>query len=153
MNTSKIRLWIAQKKYMYRKSRRLRRIEKAIGIKLRPDQRAVVMSDDYPDFYGWERHSGKTVAACMWTLLNRSREIVIERELAKLNPGRAASIKFHDRVKAVPDPDADTMQRYISTLSVLRDMKIKCAAHGIQVCDVRVMHQYPNRGGSGWRIM
>ena len=147
MKKRKMKLWFFRARYIFRKARKLRRIEKAVGIRLRQDQRAVVMSDNYPDFYGWERGSGKTVAACMWTLLNRPYEVVIEKELSKLDPGRTYSMTYYNRLKAVPDPDADTVKRYMNTLNVLRAMKKQCVDHNVHVCDIRVMHASRHGGG------
>ena len=126
-------------------SERLNAIEKATEIRLTPQQREAVLSTEPPDFTAWGRASGKTTAACIWTLLHRKEPITWEEEKRLIfDPDSPESIenllidkKFFVNKRAIPDKDG---YKTYATFRFLQDryleLKLKCLRHGIQTCPV-----------------
>lgn len=90
-----------------KKRRRLRKMERTLGIRLKKWQAKAVMMDGNPicELGKWDRRSGKTWCACLWTMLNAEEDISI-RELKKA----VRYFEKHDPdlklPPALPDPDA-----------------------------------------------
>ena len=57
--------------YRLKLARRLRKMEKALNLRLRDDQRALVLDPNPPnELHEWPRRSGKTTCACLHLLLH-----------------------------------------------------------------------------------
>ena len=113
---------------------RLKKIENAIGLHLMPMQREVCLNPQRPVFKsedGWGRGSGKTLTACVWTLMWRKEPIYFDREQMKLVPSKRVALA--DKVPAIPDADANTYQRLEYLYRLYLRLSISCIRHGIQV--------------------
>ena len=114
---------------------RLRKIEKATGIKLYKWQRQIVLRDDTVYVYG-KRRSGKTITAVFWTLLWREDPIYINRERMKLDGEFRPSLRG-DQYPAIPDPDAIDCRSLDFTISEYVKYAGMCREHGIKVAEVK----------------
>lgn len=122
---------------------RLRKIEKAIGIRLTKRQRKTALNPDVPDMSSWGRGSGKTVTACIWTLMWREKPIRMKYELMKI--GRdldddclnewMQGFRFEERKRAIPDPDAYRYNwiRFKHTWKLLFEYRRRCVEKKIRV--------------------
>lgn len=102
---------------------RLWRICRAVGIrKLTAPQKRVLLSGNAEELWQWERRSGKTLTACLYTLLYQKTPIRLSRQ--SLHP-------------AIPDPDGAINGRAgLFTTNMFRDMHARCMRAGIKVCDI-----------------
>lgn len=114
---------------------RLRKIEKATGIKLYKWQRQIVLCDDTVYVYG-KRKSGKTITAVFWTLMWREDPIYINRERMKLDGLLHPSLRG-DQYPAIPDPDAIDCRSLDFTISEYVKYAGMCREHGIKVAEVK----------------
>lgn len=116
--------------------RRLRSIEKAIGMKLYWRQRRVVFSPKRPDLEEWRRASGKTIAACVWVLMWRREPIDFDVERHKTNGTTSHAYITLYGLRAFPDPDAYVSNIQLTfTINEFLRLKFKCMDAGIDVCD------------------
>ena len=114
---------------------KLLKMQRATGIKLTKKQRKVALNPSYPNIRGWDRQSGKTVAAIFWTLLWWDKPISYNRELSKLIC--RDGMREKDRKLAIPDPDirnATTLK--FSLLEYIRYAEM-CEAKKINVAQKR----------------
>lgn len=92
--------------------RRLRKITKAIGIKLTKRQKEVALNPDWPNMKYWGQGTGKTVTACIWTLMWRKKPIKLRVEVMKIcrspNDMALQGFSLENRRQFIPDPDAYT---------------------------------------------
>ena len=107
-------------------SRKLRRMERALGIKLTPTQRAAVLSPERPSFAHWGRATGKSLCAALWLLLHTKGEVDF----------------FQCRIESrLPDPDMHLSRAVqIWTYRNLYDIYQKVHSAGIKTCTVVPPH-------------
>lgn len=112
---------------------RLRKIEKAIGMRMNRWQRKFVLDPNCRQPMPGGRANGKTVAACVWMLLHEKGPVRIGR----ITDGsdRYSTYYMHDtRPCFIPDPDIKVSRRAASyTVRTLLEMREKCKARGIEV--------------------
>ena len=119
----------------WRAKRRLKRIEKATGIRLMPHQREIALIRDRPVFdYTWGRGRGKTTASVFWALMWRAKPIEMINEQNKLH--KEISIGLTEKLPAIPDHDATNYNRLRYTLQQYIYYSVKCTQKGIQVATV-----------------
>ena len=121
----------------HKAKKRLKKIEGAIGIKLMPRQREVCLNPQRPIFRvedGWGRASGKSVAACVWTLMWRKEPIYFDMEQMKLVPERR--MWMEDKIPAIPDIDATNYQRLDYLYRMYMGFCASCTQHGVEVATV-----------------
>ena len=107
---------------------KLRKIEKAIDIKLNRRQRKAILNSNRPTFQDWGRASGKTITSCIWTMIWHQEPISILREERVLNPQR-----WHEYIQTIPDPNADNLRRMRYTLGYYGMLVEKCLDAGIEI--------------------
>ena len=116
--------------------KRLKKIEKAIGKRMMPRQREIVLNKNRPVFdCSWGRGSGKSITAVVWTLMWRKEPIDRAKEQALLNIQRALGIS--NKLPAIPDPDATDYRRLMYTLTTYMKFSVECTQAGIEVSTVR----------------
>ncbi len=124
---------------------KLRRMEKAIGIKLTRIQRKEVLRQTYPMTYNWPRRSGKSLCACLWILLHRKEPI---RYVTMHDP---SVFPNWDRINkySIPDPDNGiSREAERLTYKMLMGFKRDCDRKHIKTCEVIPMNNI-NRSALG----
>lgn len=118
---------------------KLRRICKELGLKYTFRQKRLILSPQRPMGLGlWKRGSGKTTAACLWTLLHAEGPIDIHSAVAN----------YPWSMFPVPDPDLMSYKaRAVFTGKVLAELSCALRKAGISVAPV---YGYPQHryGGS-----
>lgn len=128
-----MRLIVKFKEWKWKRER-LRSIEEAVGMKLRWRQRRVVLNPRYPDLSKWKRRSGKTTAACIWTLMWRDLSIDFDEERRKIKGHETAG--FARSKRAIPDPDGyESVKRLSFLINTFLRMKFMCMDAGVDVCN------------------
>ena len=125
--------------------RKIRKIEKALGLTFNEMQRRALMIDREPtQLFLWNRQTGKTLTACLWVLLHVKGPIKTRTELDTI---RTYFSPYPCRRKfVIPDPDvALNLQAANHTIDMLVELERICRAKGIRVC--RVIDNRPNRRG------
>ena len=113
---------------------RLKKIEKATGIKLKKWQKKIAINPDRPHIVG-KRGSGKTTAAVFWSLLWWDKPISICQERTKLTlrPGMTDNYRNF----AVPDPDIRDYGSLLFTLNEYNKYQRMCLVDQIQTADIK----------------
>ena len=104
---------------------RLWKICRACGIKkLYKRQLDVLLSGKNDDLYQWGRGTGKTITACLYTLLYQKEPIKLSRTM--LNP-------------AIPDPDGH-INGHVGRFVTDEFIRLHglCRRAGVKVCDIYV---------------
>ena len=116
---------------------RLRRIERAIGVRLSKEQRQIVLCPDRPYITG-ERRSGKSLTACMWVLMHRKEPIIMREELNVYSRNQRFEPMggYKPQPFAVPDPDLGRREMAVWCLNNLADKWEKCKRKKIPVFDL-----------------
>lgn len=117
---------------------RLNAIEKATELHLTPHQREAILSPQRPTFDTWGRCSGKTTAACLWTLLHREAPILWkEEERFIFDPNDPKAVDWLPFINRRAIPDEDGYRTYLGFRFLQQtyiDLKLKCLRNGIQTC-------------------
>lgn len=130
--------WIQKIAEAIRVRIRLRKIEKAIGMKMNRWQREFILYQN-PAITApmvitmpGGRQNGKTVAACVSVLMYREKPLRMRRALRDYR-----SVRFGLEPPPIPDPDCEiSIRAYENTLYVLSELHAKCRAKGIKVFDL-----------------
>ena len=117
-----------------RARRRLRRMERAVRVRLTPEQRKKVLCPDRP-FISGDRRTGKTLTACMWLLYHRKEPLIIRNELNAYSRDIRYQNPF-SRGFLIPDPDVKNRNTATHCMCCLLDMWEKCKKKKIPVFDV-----------------
>ena len=122
---------------------RLRKITKAIGIRMTKRQKKAALDPDGPDMTGWGRGSGRTVTACIWTLMWRKKPIRLKYEMVKIGRDltddylneKLQGFRFEEKKRAIPDPDAYqyNWQVFKHTWNLLCEYRRRCVEKKIRV--------------------
>ena len=130
--------WIQKIAEAIRVRIRLRKIEKAIGMKMNRWQRKFILYQN-PAITApmvitmpGGRQNGKTVAACVSVLMYREKPLRMRQALRGYR-----SAQFGLEPPPIPDPDCEiSVRAYEHTLYVLRELHAKCREKGIKVFDL-----------------
>lgn len=130
--------WIQKIAEAIRVRIRLRKIEKAIGMKMNRWQRKFILYQN-PAITApmvitmpGGRQNGKTVAACVSVLMYREKPLRMRRALRDYR-----SVRFGLEPPPIPDPDCEiSIRAYENMLYVLSELHAKCRAKGIKVFDL-----------------
>lgn len=136
--------WIQKIAEAIRVRIRLRKIEKAIGMKMNRWQRKFILYQN-PAITApmvitmpGGRQNGKTVAACVSVLMYREKPLRMRRALRDYR-----SVRFGLEISQIPDPPKRpgpdcviSKGAYEYTLYVLSELHAKCRAKGIKVFDL-----------------
>lgn len=109
--------------------RRLRKMEKALGLSLSPMQRVLVLNPKPPrELERWPRRSGKTTCACLHMLLHAPLTARYSRDEA---------------LQLLPDPDA----RKTATMDVLTYERLYHMSRKLQLAEIRTCVLLPPMPG------
>lgn len=117
--------------------KKIRAMEKAANIELRPDQKEIVQNPGYPLFQliRMTRCWGKTTVAAFWTLTHEDAPVFMDSE-AKMWSELRNSVLVRELIHLPRFPDPDLLNHPImisESFHVLRDLAVRCSAEGIAV--------------------
>lgn len=116
---------------------RLRKIEKAIGLTMSPEQRRIVLDPEFPQrLMVLGRRTGKTVTALVWALMWRTQTISRSSELNKAGWRGGPEMHSYETRYAIPDPDISDVKRMDHVLKTYASFYRLCSKAGIDVAKI-----------------